>query len=59
MNVTLQWGGYPILKYIPKDWVVWCPFDTKESNFVKLISKQNKIIRSHISEEKISTLMNL
>lgn len=24
-------GVYPILKYILKDWVVWCPFDTKES----------------------------
>ena len=45
-------GVYPILKYIPKDWVVWCPFDTKESNFVKLIGKQNKVIHSHISEGK-------
>lgn len=45
-------GVYPILKYILKDWVVWCPFDTKESNFVKLISKQNKVICSHISEGK-------
>ena len=45
-------GVYPILKYIPKDWVVWCPFDTEESNFVKLISKQNKVIHSHISEGK-------
>ena len=53
MNVILLWGGvYPILKYIPKDWVVWCPFDTEESNFVKLISKQNKVIHSHISEGK-------
>lgn len=42
----------PILKYIPKDWIVWCPFDTEESNFVKLISKQNKVIHSHISEGK-------
>lgn len=53
MNVILLWGGvYPILKYISKDWVVWCPFDTEESNFVKLISKQNKVIYSHISEGK-------
>jgi hypothetical protein len=52
MNVILLWGVYPILKYIPKDWIVWCPFDTEESNFVKLISKQNKVIHSHISEGK-------
>lgn len=45
-------GVYPILKYIKKDWVVWCPFDTEESNFVKLIAKTNKVIRSHISEGK-------
>ena len=45
-------GVYPILKYIPKDWVVWCPFDTEESNFVNLISKQNKVIYSHILEGK-------
>lgn len=49
---TPMGGVYPILKYIPKDWVVWCPFDTEESNFVKLISKQNKVIYSHISEGK-------
>ena len=45
-------GVYPILKYIPKDWVVWCPFDTEESNFVQLISRTNKVIHSHISEGK-------
>lgn len=24
---TPAYGVKPILKYIPKDWVVWCPFD--------------------------------
>ena len=24
---TLDYGVKPILKYIPKDAVVWCPFD--------------------------------
>ena len=45
-------GVLPILKYIPQNAVVWCPFDTEESNFVKLISKTNKVIHSHISEGK-------
>jgi hypothetical protein len=42
-------GVRPILKYIPKNATVWCPFDTEESNFVKLISRQNPVTYSHIS----------
>ncbi len=38
----------PILEYIPKEVVIWCPFDTEESEFVKEISKTNKVIFSHI-----------
>lgn len=49
---TLPYAVKPILKYIPKDAVVWCPFDTKDSEFVKQISKTNKVIHSHISEGK-------
>jgi len=45
-------GVLPILKYIPKDKIIWCPFDTEESNFVKEISKTNKVIKSHIAEGK-------
>ena len=37
------------LKYIPKNVVVWCPFDTEESEFVKQISNQNSVVYSHIS----------
>jgi hypothetical protein len=46
---TPSYGVTPILKYIPKDSIVWCPFDTAESEFVKQISKQNKVIYTHIS----------
>ncbi len=45
---TPAYGVEPILKYIPKDKIVWCPFDTAESEFVKQINKQNKVIYSHI-----------
>jgi hypothetical protein len=39
----------PILEYIPEGAVVWCPFDTEESEFVKQIkAKGNKVIASHI-----------
>jgi len=40
---------YPILKYINKNKVIWCPFDTKESNFVGVLKEKGyKIIYSHI-----------
>ena len=45
---TPAYGVTPILKYIPKGAIVWCPFDTKESEFVKQISQQNKVVFSHI-----------
>ena len=45
---TPNYAVLPILKYIPKDAVIWCPFDTDESEFVKEISKTNKVIYSHI-----------
>lgn len=46
---TPAYGVTPILKYIPKDAKVWCPFDTKESEFVKQIGSQNLVISTHIS----------
>ena len=45
---TPSYAVEPILKYIKKDMVVWCPFDTEESEFVKQISKTNKVVCSHI-----------
>ena len=48
--LTPDYGVRPIIKYIPKNAVVWCPFDTKESEFVKQIrANGNKVIYSHIS----------
>ena len=49
---TPVYGVRPILKYIPKNAIVWCPFDTEESNFVKLISKQNTVTYSHIKHNQ-------
>lgn len=45
---TPDYGVTPILKYIPENAVVWCPFDKEDSEFVKQISKTNKVITSHI-----------
>jgi hypothetical protein len=45
---TPAYGVTPILEYIPKDAVVWCPFDTIDSEFVKQISQQNEVVFTHI-----------
>ena len=45
---TPAYAVEPILPYIPEGAVVWCPFDTAESEFVKLISKTNEVTYSHI-----------
>jgi hypothetical protein len=47
---TPNYGVTPILKYIPKDAVVWCPFDREDSEFVKQIGEQNEVIYSHIDD---------
>ena len=45
---TPAYAVQPILEYIPKDAVVWCPFDTPDSEFVKLISQTNVVVNSHL-----------
>ena len=45
---TPEYGVEPILEFIPKDVIVWCPFDTIDSEFVKQISKQNEVVFTHI-----------
>ena len=38
----------PILKYIPQNATIWCPFDTETSRFVQEISKTNPVTYSSI-----------
>lgn len=45
---TYKYAVLPILEFIPKEAVVWCPFDDEESEFVKQISKKNKVVHTHI-----------
>lgn len=47
---TPRYAVLPILKYIPAGAVVWCPFDTPESEFVKEIGRTNKVLFSHIEK---------
>lgn len=46
---TPAYGVVPLIKYIPKDKIIWCPFDTDESEFVKQFSAKGfQVINSHI-----------
>ena len=54
---TPAYAVQPILKYIDRgnksSYTIWCPFDTEESEFVKLIKQEgHKVIHSHIDENK-------
>ena len=50
---TLDYAVKPILKYLPKDKVIWCPFDTEKSQFyIQLVRGGWDVVRSHISEGK-------
>lgn len=45
---TPEYAVKPILKYIPEGANVWCPFDTEHSNYVKMISKTNNVVFTHL-----------
>ena len=41
----------PILKYIKPHSSIWCPFDTEDSQYVKVFEREGfKVYHSHISE---------
>lgn len=46
---TPRYAVLPIIKYLPQKAVIWCPFDTENSEFV-LTLKENgfKVTHSHI-----------
>ena len=46
---TPAYAVQPILEYIPKDAVVWCPFDTPSSEYVKVLTANSiETIPTHI-----------
>lgn len=47
--LTLDYAVKPIIKYIPKNSVIWCPFDKEDSEFVKQFRDNGfKVIATHI-----------
>jgi len=50
---TPKYAVLPIVKFIPKGSVVWCPFDKKSSEFVKVLKLHGfKVKHSHIDKGK-------
>lgn len=46
---TPSYAVKPLLKYVDQNMIIWCPFDTEESEYVKEFQKAgNKVIFSHI-----------
>lgn len=51
--ITPDYGVYPIIPYLPKDKVIWCPFDKEDSPFVRILKGEGyKVFHSHLSEGK-------
>ena len=50
---TPSYAITPLIKYLSPNSKIWCPFDTEESNFVKLLKKENHTVEySHIGTGK-------
>lgn len=50
---TPDYAIKPIIKYIPKSSIVWCPFDKSDSRYVTNFKEQGyKVIHSHIDDGK-------
>ena len=50
---TPRYGVEPLLEFLPKfkDKTIWCPFDTKESEFVKVLTENGyNVVHSHIND---------
>lgn len=51
--LTQTYSVTPIIKYIPNNAIIWCPFDKADSNFVLELQKANiQVIYSHIDDGK-------
>lgn len=50
---TPNYAIEPLIKFIKSNSTIWCPFDTHNSNYVKLFSsKGHNVIHTHIEEGK-------
>jgi len=50
---TPEYAIIPLLKYLNKNSRIWCPFDTSESHFVKMLTKtKHTVFNTHIDNNK-------
>ena len=50
---TPRYAVEPIIKYIPEGATIWCPFDTEDSEYVKVLREKGyAVIASHIDDGK-------
>lgn len=50
---TPAYGVAPIVKYLPRDKIIWCPFDKSESQYVRILTSNGfNVIYSHINDGK-------
>ena len=50
---TPKYAVLPVLEFLNKNKVIWCPFDSSKSEFVKVLKKNgNKVIFSHLEQGK-------
>lgn len=50
---TPAYAVKPLLKYLKSNSIIWCPFDTSDSEFVKTFrAAGHRVIHSHINEGK-------
>lgn len=48
---TPRYAVLPLLKYIPVGKIIWCPFDTEESEYVKVLKEYgHRVVYFHISQ---------
>lgn len=56
---TPSYAVQPLLKYIPKEASIWCPFDMEDSLIVKaLIGNGNRVTATHIWKQQDFFQMN-
>ena len=50
---TPNYAIMPILKYVRTGTTIWCPFDTADSNFVKLLTQHGcNVIATHLTSDE-------
>lgn len=57
---TPREGVLPIIKYLKTGSTIWCPFDTKDSEYVKVLKEASfNVIHTHILDEQNGDFFNL